>query len=158
MSKHQEIISYLFELFRHEFGDQLDLPPSSMKALEIEFLDTDYDQFVKAKFPVNKSFANPLRFQQGGFYATYLDELFGPLSYITAKTPCLTSSLSLTYYRPLSIQENFIYGEANVLHKGKSIFHLEGILKNDKGQILAKGSCVCTKTKIKANEEEVQKY
>ena len=74
-------------------GTDLQLPPPSQQELQIEYLEIIPGQKMVGKIPFQKRFTNPIYTYQGGMLAAAMDDLFGPLSYVTAERPCTTLSL-----------------------------------------------------------------
>jgi acyl-coenzyme A thioesterase PaaI-like protein len=118
-------------------GIQLQLPPPSLIELKIEYLEITPGKVIKGKAPFQKRFSNPIHTFQGGFLTAIMDDHFGPLAYLTARSPCTTLNMSMTFLRPFIEKDEFCIIEAEVLKKSKSFIFMRGIISSINGDILA---------------------
>jgi uncharacterized protein (TIGR00369 family) len=94
---HDQILEQTIELIRSfpiPPGVELQMPPPSTKALNIQFEEYVPARSLKATVVVPEQYSNAVGLLQGGFLAAMFDDLIGPLSYLTARGP--TTSLELT--------------------------------------------------------------
>lgn len=128
-----------------EAAPTLALPPPSMTELGIEYLDIIPGQELTAKLPFKQKFTNPAGLYQGGFLGAALDEVFGPLAFITHGAPCLTLSINITYLKSFtaSMQECLI--NAKILKETKQFIFMKAEVLSMDGQILAHSDSHVTK-------------
>ncbi len=139
MSVHQDWIKSL-EGYKAELkmaGMNVQLPPPSMIELGLEYLEIKPGVSMKAKFPFQKRFTNPAGILQGGFLVAAMDDVLGPLTYVTSGTICLTLSLNTTFLKAFSEKMRFCLIEAFVLQKTKSFIFLRAEVRTPDGELLA---------------------
>lgn len=129
MSVHQKWLDSL-----KGFPESLLLPPPSMVELGHEFLEITPGVKMVAKVPFQKRFANPVGVYQGGILGGCIDDVFGPLSYITAGGPCLTISMNVTYLGSFTEQMGHCIIEAVVLKKTKNFIFMRADVKSPTGE------------------------
>ena len=117
-------------------GIHLELPPPSLNELQLEYLEIIPGKKLAAKIPFQKKFTNPIGLYQGGFMAACLDEVFGPLSYITADRPCMTLSMNVTYLKSFHEKMGFCKIEAFVLQKTKSFIFMRAEVLSPEGELM----------------------
>lgn len=66
-----------------------------------EFLDYFSRKSLKVVFPVTGEILNPQGKMQGGFLTAAFDNVFGPLSYLAARSPCITLDIHTQFFRGL---------------------------------------------------------
>lgn len=140
MSVHEEWLKKL-EGWKKELKDKTGkdflFPPPSNETLQVEYLEIEPGKKMVARFPYQRRFANPVGLYQGGFLSAAIDEVLGPLSYITAGVPCMTLSLNVTFLKafPESLKEVLITGI--VLQKSKNFIFLRAEVKSPAGELIA---------------------
>jgi acyl-coenzyme A thioesterase PaaI-like protein len=78
------------------------VPPPVFIEFGGEFLDYDPErQWIKARFPVQERWLNPMYVVQGGVIVAAIDNTIGPLSYMVA-LPSATTSLEVKFLRPIT--------------------------------------------------------
>lgn len=118
-------------------GVDIQLPPPSMLELGIEYLIVEPGKKMKGKIPFQSRFTNPIRTYQGGFLAAAMDDIYGPLSYVTAGGPCTTLSLNTTFLKPFTEKMGHCFVEAEVLQKTKSFIFMRATVTSPEGELLA---------------------
>ena len=101
---HDQILEHTIELFRSfpiPPGVKLALPPPSTTALDIRFEEYVPARSLKATVVVSDRYANAVGLLQGGFLAAMFDDLIGPLSYLTARSPTTSLELTTHFLRPV---------------------------------------------------------
>lgn len=134
MSVHQKWLDGL-KHFNKE--GKLQLPPPSMLSLGHEFLEIVPGEKMVAKIPFQKHFTNPVGVYQGGILAGCIDDVFGPLSYITAQGPCLTISMNVTFLTSFTEEMGHCIIEAQVLKKTKNFIFMRADVKSPNGELMA---------------------
>lgn len=118
-------------------GMELQLPAPSQKELQHEFLEIVPGVKMVAKVPFQKRFTNPIYTYQGGILSAALDDVFGPLAYVTAERPCTTLSLNTTFLRAFTEKMGHVIITANVLNKTKNFIFMRGEVMSPDGVIIA---------------------
>lgn len=139
MSFHDEWMKSLSQMKNqlNAQGVEIQLPPPSMLELGIEYLDVKPGKSMKGKIPFQQRFTNPIRTFQGGFLSAALDDIFGPLSYVSAGGPCTTLSLNTTFLKPFTDKMGHCFIEAEVLQKTKSFIFMRATVTSPDGVMLA---------------------
>ena len=118
-------------------GTDLQLPPPSQTELQIEFLEIAPGKKMVARVPFQRRFSNPIYTYQGGMLTAAMDDVFGPLSYVTAERPCTTLSLNTTYLKAFTEKMGHIIITATVLSKTKSFIFMRADVHAPDGQMIA---------------------
>jgi uncharacterized protein (TIGR00369 family) len=139
MSVHENWLTELkaFQDKFSEFGINLQLPPPSVLELQLEYLEIVPGIKMKAKVPFQKKFTNPVHLYQGGFLAAAIDDVFGPLSYISAQRPCVTLSLNMTYLKAFTQAMSHCFIEAQILQQTKSFIFMRAEVTTESGELIA---------------------
>ncbi len=122
---------------KQKTGKDFLFPPPSNETLQVEYTEIVPGQKMSAKFPYQKKFANPIGTYQGGFLSAAIDEVMGPLSYITAGVPCMTLSLNVTFLKAIPETTKYFMVEGFVLQKTKSFIFLRAEVKTPEGELIA---------------------
>lgn len=140
MSQYEELIKKFKAV-----APNLQLPPPSMEELGIEYLSIIPGKEITARLPFKQKFTNPTGIYQGGFLSAALDEVFGPLSFITSQGPCLTLSLNVTYLKAFlpSMKECLV--KATVLKESKQFIFMKGEITTLNGELMALAESHVTK-------------
>jgi uncharacterized protein (TIGR00369 family) len=120
-----------------QYPEGLVLPPPSMHELQLEYLEVKPGERLVARLPFQERFTNPIGSYQGGFLSAGLDDVFGPLSYMTAKGPCLTLSLNVTFLRPFVKEMNHALITGVVLKNTKGFIFMRADVMGPNGDLLA---------------------
>ena len=120
-----------------ELGLTPHLPAPSMVELDLYYLELEPGKKMVARLPFQKRFANPVGLYQGGFLAAGIDDVMGPLAYVTADRPCMTLALNVTYLRPFSEDMGHCLIEVQILQKTKTLIFMRAEVKSPKGDLMA---------------------
>lgn len=112
------------------------LPPNCSVLMKGEYVDYDSRVMLKIAFPVLEEYLNPMKSMQGGFVTAAFDNVFGPLSYLAARTPCTTLDLHTNYIRSINAGD-ILTVTAKIVSRGISAMHLAGEAVNGKGKLIA---------------------
>lgn len=115
----------------------LQLPPPSMEELGIEYLSITPGKEIRAKIPFKKKFTNPAGLYQGGFLTAALDEVFGPLAFVTHQGPCLTLSISVTFLKAFQESMKECLLTAEVVKETRQFIFMRGEVKTAEGEVIA---------------------
>lgn len=140
MSVHTEWLERL-KMWREDLkkktGKDFLFPPPSNETLQVEYTAIEPGKRMVATFPYQRRFANPVGLYQGGFLSAAIDEVLGPLAYITAGTPCMTLSLNVTYLKAFPEAMKNVIVEGLVLQKTNNFIFLRAEVKSPEGEIIA---------------------
>lgn len=131
MTIHNEFLKRL-----ESFPGALTLPPPTLKELGLEYLVVESGVRMHAKVPFQKRFTNPVGFYQGGMLAACIDEVFGPLSYMTAGSACMTLSMNMTYLGAFKEEMQYCMIEATVLKKTKNFIFMRAEVLSPTGELM----------------------
>jgi uncharacterized protein (TIGR00369 family) len=120
-----------------EFPGNLTLPPPTLNELGLEYFEILPGQKMVAKVPFQKRFTNPVGLYQGGMLGACIDEVFGPLSYMTAEGACMTLSMNLSFLGSFKEEMVFCMIEATVLKKTKNFIFMRADVKSPSGDLIA---------------------
>ena len=119
------------------FHGNLQLPPPTLKELGLRYIEIVDGQKIVATVPFQKKFTNPLGLYQGGILSACVDEVFGPLSYLSAKGPCVTLSMNMTFLSSFKEEMSQCVIEAVVLKQTKNFIFLRGEVRTKEGELIA---------------------
>lgn len=120
----------------HKQFPAAELPPKCSVSMKGEYLDYESRVMLKIAFPVLEEYLNPMKSMQGGFITAAFDNVFGPLSYLAARTPCTTLDLHTNYIRSISSGDTLTV-TARVVSRGALAMHLSAEAVNAKGKLIA---------------------
>ncbi len=112
------------------------LPPNCSVLMKGDYVDYDSRVMLKIAFPVREEYLNPVKAMQGGFITAAFDNVFGPLSYLAARTPCTTLDLHTNYIRSINAGDTLTVTE-KIVSRGVSAMHLSAEAVNGKGKLIA---------------------
>lgn len=118
-------------------SNNLTLPPPTLTELGLEYTEVEPGIKMTAKVPFQKRFTNPVGVYQGGMLSACVDEVFGPLSYMTAQGPTMTLSMNMTYLGAFKEDYGHCLIHAVVLKKTKNFIFLRADIKSPQGDFLA---------------------
>lgn len=125
----------------------LKLPPPSFIELKLEFLEIEPGQKLVARLPYQERFSNPVGTYQGGYLSAGMDDVFGPLSYMTAKGPCMTLTLNVTFLKPFTPEMRECVITAWVLKDSKNFIFMRAEVNSPTGDLLAHAESHVNKVK-----------
>lgn len=142
MSVHDEFIKSMSKL-----PHGLKLPPPSMLELKLEYLEVKPREKMVAKLPFQERFTNPIGTFQGGLLAAGIDDVFGPLSYVSYAGPTMTLSLNVTYLKAFRPEMGHCLIEAQVLKITNNFIFMRADVKSPVGELLAHAESHVSKVK-----------
>lgn len=148
-------ITYKLERIRAEAekaGISLAIPPPTFKELGIELIDYQKGKSLKAKFPFQARFTNPMGIVQGGFISAAIDDVYGPLAYLCFEGPCVSLSMQTQYMRPFSSREGDLVVEAKVVKLTRQVLFLEATaVSTANNKLVATSNCQCFRVNPETN-------
>jgi uncharacterized protein (TIGR00369 family) len=133
MSVHEEWLKKLKDFP----ASNMILPPPTLQELQLEYLEIVPGQKMTAKVPFQKRFTNPVGVFQGGILSACVDEVFGPLSYLTAQGPTMTLSMNVTYLGSFKEEFGHCLIFAEVLKKTKNFIFMRADVKSPDQNLIA---------------------
>jgi len=134
-------------------GANLQIPYPTLKIMGTTFTAYEPQKSLSARFPFNPEFTNPMHIYHGGFLTAAVDEVFGPLSYMTAERPVVTIELSTSFLRPFLEKDEWMEVRAEVISKTKSLLTLRAEVKSKAGKLLATSTAHC----LVVNDDNLKK-
>ena len=122
------------------------LPPNCAVMMKGKYVGYESRMMLAIAFPVLEEYLNPMKAMQGGFITAAFDNVFGPLSYLAARTPCTTLDLHTNYIRSIAAGDTLTV-TARVVSRGLSAMHMSGDAVNGKGKLIA----TCTSHMVPMN-------
>ena len=89
---------------------------------------------------VNISFS---RSMQGGFLVAAFDNVFGPLSYLAARAPCITLSLHTQFIRAVNPGTRLLV-RAEVISRGFQVLQMTAQAFNERNRLVALASATAS--------------
>ncbi|PJZ58569.1 PaaI family thioesterase [Leptospira barantonii] len=136
-TKAWEEMNKMADKMAKEYGLTLELPPKSFKEMKAEFVEFEGGKKIVVRIPYDERFANPMGIFQGGMLCTALDNTFGPLSYLAAKRPCVTTDLSTQFFRTFFPKDEYVLIEAKVVSKSPAMMTMQAEVRNPKNKLIA---------------------
>lgn len=134
MNVHEQWLKKIKEFSKDQ---PLELPPPTLSELDLEYVEISPGSKMVAVVPFQKKFTNPVGHYQGGMLSACVDEVFGPLSYITASRPCMTLSMTISFLGAFKEEMGHCLIEAVVLKKTKNFIFMRADIKTKDGEFLA---------------------
>jgi uncharacterized protein (TIGR00369 family) len=132
-----EILMQQMKKMLPEKADQLLLPPPVFTEMGGEIVDFDADvPLLKARFPVDTRFLNPMGVVQGGVLVTLLDNTIGPLSLLIAP-PSVTTQFNTSFLRPASPDAEELTVIARLKERTSRQLFFAGRVQSSRGETLA---------------------
>jgi uncharacterized protein (TIGR00369 family) len=122
-------------------------PPNCFVAMHAEFVEYESRHSLTVTFPVLEESLNPLRAMQGGFLVAAFDNVFGPLSYLAARVPCVTLNLNAQFIRPVEAGDQLTI-RAEVISRGAQVLQMTGDALNRRHKVV--GTAAATAIVVKA--------
>lgn len=119
-------------------GEEVQLPPIG-ELLGWEPMEIEPGR-VKVRYTASERFLNPQGNVQGGILASMLDDAMGPAAYTTVEEGQFVPTLEfkVSFFRPA--QPGPLIAEGRLVHRTKSVAYVEGELRTEDGDLVAKGS------------------
>lgn len=122
----------------HAAGKDIQMPPNFVATLGMQVTAFEVGTSLTAEFPFDARYANPLGLYLGGMTCALIDAVMGPLSYMAAQAPALTTEFSISYMRPFSQKDEKIIIEAVVISRSRQLVVMEATAHNPQGKLIAK--------------------
>jgi len=104
---------------------------------------------MQAEFVVREDMTNPMGVLHGGIASTILDDVVGTMVYALGRDFAYTSvNLNCDFLHAARLGD-VITANAKVVRAGKNIIHVEGLITNAEGKIIAKCTSNLIQTSLK---------
>jgi len=114
----------------------LAFPPNCFLHMEGRFVEWNFDEnTLTARFPCKEEFYNPRKFMQGGFVVAALDNVLGPLSYLTG-SPSVTTQLNTSFVRPVTPTLEYVEVKAVIHDKTTTKVYSSAEARSPTGKLL----------------------
>jgi acyl-coenzyme A thioesterase PaaI-like protein len=146
MTPHEQVLACMREMsvMVDRSGARLRLPPPSSKSMGTRYVGILSGKMLTAKISFNESFSNPTGVMQGGFLCAAFDEVFGPLSYMTAGRPVVTIEMSTSCLRPFHPLHKVLTVRADVVFLSRAILLMEAKATRPDGKLIAVSKATCS--------------
>jgi len=111
-------------------------PPPCFTSMQGEFLEYESRKKLKVSFPVLGESLNPQGKMQGGFLTAAFDNVFGPLSYLAARNPCITLDIHTQFFRGLDAGDTLTI-TAEVVARGQGSISMTAEAYNSVNKLVA---------------------
>jgi uncharacterized protein (TIGR00369 family) len=118
-------------------------PPNCFTAMQAKFVEYDSRRTLAVTFPVLEESLNPLRTMQGGFIVAAFDNVFGPLSYLAARYPCITLNLNTQFIRPIAPGDQLTV-RATVVSRNAQVLQMSSEAFNSRNRLVATASATAS--------------
>jgi uncharacterized protein (TIGR00369 family) len=118
-------------------------PPNCFTTMQAKFEDYESRRSLVVSFPVLEESLNPLQTMQGGFIVAAFDNVFGPLSYLAARVPCVTLNLNTQFVRPIAPGDRLTV-RATVVSRNAQVLQMSGEAINSRNKLIATASATAT--------------
>lgn len=118
-------------------------PPNCFVSMQAKFVEYESRRSLAVTFPVLEESLNPLRTMQGGFIVAAFDNVFGPLSYLAARVPCVTLNLNTQFIRPIALQDHLTV-RATVVSRNAQVLQMTAEAFNSRNKLIATASATAT--------------
>ncbi len=122
--------------FINDMRADLIFPPPCFVEMQAKFLYYESRTMLKVSFPVTNNIVNPIGTMQGGYISAAFDNVFGPLSYLAARSTCATIDLHTHFLRGIKSGDTLTI-TAKVISRGSQILHMSGEAMNANGKLIA---------------------
>jgi uncharacterized protein (TIGR00369 family) len=114
----------------------VNVPPPCFKASGARIIAHEQNRSLTVEFPVREDHANPLGGLQGGVLCSFFDNVFGPLSFVTMRKPCVSLDMSVHFVRPAHVGETLTI-RAEFKARGKQLLLMYAEARNEKQKLVA---------------------
>ncbi len=126
------------EEFTRKYPD-LKMPPPSFRSSGARIVSCEKGKSLALDFPVREDQTNPIGTLQGGILCSFFDDVFGTLSFVSLRRPCITIDMNVNFIRGARPGET-VRIRAEFRSKTRRVLQLQAEAHNDKGKLLATAS------------------
>ncbi len=96
------------------------------------------EENVRIKLNIKNELLNTNGTLHGGVYASIIDFVQSMHLRSVTKTRCVTMSLTVHFTAP--VKTGYIYAEAHIISKGHKTAFVDGVIKDEYGNVVSKGT------------------
>jgi len=115
---------------------QVKIPPRCFVESGARITEYEANRSLTVEFSVHDSQTNPLGYLQGGILGSYFDNVFGPLSFVTMRKPCVSVDMNINFVRPVKPGE-VVRIRAEFISRGRKLVQLYAEAHNEKHKLVA---------------------
>ncbi len=123
------------EEFKRSYPD-LELPPPSFRSSGARVIFCERGKSLVLDFPVREEQTNPIGTLQGGILCSFFDDVFGTLSFVSLRRPCVTIDMNVNFVRGARPGE-IVRIRAAFTSKTRRVLQLHAEAYNEKEKLLA---------------------
>ncbi len=120
-------------------GVDIQMPPNCFTEMQGTVLEYVPKTSLTVSFPVFEKYTNPGKTMQGGHILAAFDNVFGPLSFLTAQVPTTTINLQASFQRPI-FPGDTITITATIKSCGRRLLHMYAEAYNGNNKLVATSS------------------
>lgn len=122
---------------RELLGEEPELPPPVVRAMEARVDEWERGRRVVMSFPTRTEYAGPTGFVQGGVFAAAFDNALGPVAYTAAEGLVVSTGLNVLFIRPLRVGASRLIVTAELVEATRRIVFVRGEAHDEDGRLLA---------------------
>jgi len=130
-----DLLSILGSGFSENYPDAK-IPPPSFIESGATIIAYQQGKTLTVQFTVKGKQTGPMGILQGGILCSFFDDVFGPLSFATAKKPCISIDLNVSFVRATRIGDTLTI-RAEFISKTRKLFQMRAEAYNGKGKLVA---------------------
>jgi uncharacterized protein (TIGR00369 family) len=112
------------------------IPPPSFIESGAKIIAYEPTKSLVVQFTIQEKQTGPMGILQGGLLCGLFDDVFGPLSFATAKKPCISIDMNVNFVRATKVGDSLTI-RAEFLSKTKTLFQMRAEAHNEKGKLVA---------------------
>ena len=117
----------------------LKMPPPSFRSSGAQVVSCEKGKSLTLDFPVREDQTNPIGTLQGGILCSFFDDVFGTLSFVSLRRPCVTIDMNVNFIRGARPGE-IVRIRAEFTSKTRTVLQLHAEAYNEKEKLLATAS------------------
>lgn len=133
-------VERLIRDLRELLGPGPELLPPVVRDMEAEVREWEPGRRIVMGFPTLPRYAGPTGVVQGGVLAAGFDSAFGPVAYTAAGGLVATVTLSVSFVRPVSVEEGHFTVEAELVDATRRFAFVRGEARRPDGRLVATGT------------------
>jgi uncharacterized protein (TIGR00369 family) len=112
------------------------IPPPSYIESGAAIIAFEPANSLVVQFVVKERQTGPMGILQGGILCALFDDVFGPLSFATAKAPCVSVDMNVSFVRASKVGDTLTI-RAEFISKTKKLFQMRAEAHNERGRLVA---------------------
>ncbi|MEI6388933.1 MAG: PaaI family thioesterase [Spirochaetota bacterium] len=112
------------------------IPPPCFIESGATIIAHEQGKSLSVRFTITEKQTGPLGILQGGVLCSLFDDVFGPLSFATAKKPCVSIDMNVNFVRMTKAGESLTI-KAEFVSKTRRLLQMKAEANNEKGKLVA---------------------